>query len=651
MQSSQFNENFGPVGEDDYTLPYSRLKPSVFESFCQELIERSLIKKNTNYTVEVHSTGRLGQEQGGGDFIVTRHYRDNYYHELYEVKRREQFTPSLYREVINEFQERLNSWERKISTFYIMLSKPAGKRILVEYKHHQNRLDQFGINHQIIDSEAIDKLMKEVKDPVLLKKYFGELWVERFYGLSAVYQLKQGGIYHHSEMDYWKDFKKREENLSGNIFTLINEHVYFQSFLPKLGDNSFSCFINLRVRHYNQPLLTLSQTFMLKNAFVGTDTPIELGHRPWITPHYKDDDKYFCDLQNCRVFLSKEVVIAICDAFDSLWQQYKKSLQEIETIYQSTNFDSYYYNYNKEYVPLMRIPFWLWNRIITFCEYHNYLNSQNEWSIFVPQKNAIIILNNQNSKIFLGKQVTIRAVRSTNHYDIYNNDIFLLWKAPSNTFHTLSLNDLIEPNNYTDALTTHHWLMDTFLPYVHLWFEKYVFPSKHYLFFKRKIKPLNKNNISSFYNIQSKMTTNMTNDSNTLHNLLYKLQYFYSCNSNNYFSEEQICSLYHVLLLLIANSEVSSWRDICSYIRVSGDTYEQTKEAIEKTIQETLQTDTTFVNININIDFIFRAMIVCYQNKEPNLSQLNIKHIIKLLRPFIIKMEDRSYLYRYQEHI
>lgn len=639
---SKFHGGTEPAGRGDFHLPYDRLSPDRFAEFCQKLIEKKFVGRSEEYSVQVREIGHQGKEQGGADFLVINRSGYQRYHLLYEVKRVSRFNVSLYKNTINRFLNRREEWGVKISAFHIMLSEQIDKKLLVAYEKYRKILIELNIEHELIDRSVINQWMQDVSSPELLAEFFGEQWVERFYGKSALWHLEQGGIYGFKDSDGWLNYKGREESLSGNIYSLINDHARIQVFLPEAGKDSLSCFIGLRHRDYQGIVLTLSQRFLLKNLFEGVNTPVEAESRPWILAHYEHDG-YYCDLENCRLNVSLDAAMALCDVFDSLWKQYKKRMEEIERIYRSTDFSLR--NYARDDIPLLRIPLWLWYRVEQFCEHHDYLDTQDKWSIFNPLSNKIMVMNDRRSDAFSGTRVEIKARRYPDFYSLYNNDVVLLWQVPSRDFYREPLDKIIHPRQYCDALTTYYWLKDELLPTAYKWYERRQKKPGFSFFIRKVIKELDPELIFSYYSPVGYSNAENMGGKIELLDLLKSLQYFYhSCTQYISFHRRDIQALCSAFQMILAQCEVHYWGYICGSVGATGGN----RDSVEAALQNLVKVGPDDDNRISLVDHLFRGMIALYRDGKCHLNDVEVSNIARLLEPFVHVMEDRSFLRRRQ---
>ncbi len=636
----------GPVGAGDYNLPYDRLTPSDrFEAFCRELVVEHLRLNKNYYSVTCRSNGTRGCAQGGGDFLITitDHNKDTYYH-LYEIKSGNTLSCQKYTNALDKFVRELKKWDIPISTFCLITASPSHALLDQAFRKQRDCLEALGIDHQLYDALDLAKWMETVKSPTLLTEFFGKEYVERFLGKEALWQIENDGLWGRKEIEGWSEYKGPQEYNEGNYHRSINEHVIIQASLPKPDNNTLSCLITLRHHDYNHLLLTLSQDYLLKRAFAGRGSPVRALCRPWIKS-YKNDE-YFCDIENCRIVLSHDSIVSICNAFDKLWLRYQKSIMEMDTLYQSSCFrDDGYCSVS---IPMMEIPLWLWNRLVIFCEHHNFLDEGDKWNIFNTVTNKIMVFNTRRSDVFPGKDVYFRAAPSKYENKFNVRNVVLLWEVPDLSFQPLK--EIINPDNYCDVLTTHNWIKDVFIPYAFNWFEDNKNSvvnnrRKKFSFLRKREKKeyLEEWMVSSLYQSDYLISPLLIDKQEDLDEAIKKLQAFYhSCPDYISFDNQDMQTLLQAFSLFIKRTEFTYVDYICGCIGAN----DRSREGIISRIEDISSWTLSFEKRHSLIDMIFRSMIACQRDGKIDLFEADILTIKKMLTPFIEMMNDEKLLKR-----
>lgn len=635
-----------PIGKADTHLRLELMDPKIFESFCYELIKKKIQNKGGKI-VDAMMIGTPGQSQFGGDIFSHHQLGDQDCYSLYQVKRYNTFRVGDYISAVECFHENRKKWQVDINNFYIFISDKTSAKLIAEYKVQDLRFKQLKIEHRIIDKEIIHDWIKDLYCPKLLYRFFHESWVTLFYGEQALLDIKRFGIWDYQESSTWKNYTQPYTKTDANTFILQNDYVLIQAFLPNLKGNTLSCFIDLRNGRYRHVLLTINQNSLLSFAFEGVGSPADAEVRPWI---FKDpmNSHYYCDIGNCRLTLTLKETTALCDAFDELWYCYKQRMEEIERICCSANFS------NRtplgDNTHLITIPLWLWQRINVFCQRHDYLDTEGEWSIFNPLPEHIMVFTRHKDETMNeGHHVTVMAIRDPNDNSINNQDIALIWQPPSSYDLYNKEEDSIGPRNYWDALTTYFWLIEKLIPTADSWYCANFFPERHRWqllpFFRSRHTPYRSHDIHSYYQAESNITAEQVNSKQSLLELLTKLQRFYNdYNHQIYFQPKEFERFCEAFLFLLRQTTVNYW----GYIRGSVDASQDNLESVIITLQK-YQLESQNYTKNLSLyDYLLRGMMALFGDGDCHINEAEAQKIAMLLCPFVDKMYEKRFLQRCQ---
>ncbi|GKV76764.1 hypothetical protein PEC106568_19380 [Pectobacterium carotovorum subsp. carotovorum] len=634
----------GPAGSGDFKLPYDRLTSERFEDFCLELVVKHLELGKTYSSVIGKMNGGRGTDQRGGDFLVilTDHSSNTFYH-LYEIKSGSTLSLEKYKHALERFKKKRASWSQNITEFYIITASTSSVSVNDEVIVQQKELATSGVKHQLYDSGDLRAWMSKVKSPIILTEFFGKEYVERFLGKNALWEIENGGIWRRADDQYWPQHKYFKEEMHGNMYSSVNERIMIRASMPTPESNLISCQITLRNPDYNHLSLTLDQNYLFNQAFAGRETPAESCIRPWIRAC--KGTFFFCHIGTCSIDLPFQDVAAICDAFDLLWIKYKKLIAQIDELYQSTHFRDE--GYSTGGVPMLELPLWLWNRLYFFCEQHDFMQSNEEWSIFSTAANRIMIFNTQQRFVFPGNEVHFRATPAKYENPFHISHVILLWDVPG-TFHW-PLEDYINPDRYLDVLTTHNWIKDKLLPAAFEWFEDYKISkyNKRDFFLslikRKKRESLGQWMIWSKYDPSSIVEISSIHDFDNLEKTIIRLQIFYnSCLDYISFDKKDMLGLLGSLRLYIKRTQFSYIDYVCGCIGCT----KMTKDGVLEKIENITQWDLDYKKRNVLIDMVLRSMISCSRDGEINMFMSDVSKVKNNLVPFLNVMNDELLLQR-----
>ncbi|MEQ9745512.1 hypothetical protein ABRQ05_14540 [Pectobacterium actinidiae] len=638
-----------PIGKADAYLPLELMEPKTFELFCCELIKKRL-KIEDGETIDAMTIGIPGQSQFGADIVSHRRHGDQDFYSLYEVKRYKNFTDGNYISAIKRFNEHREKWQVNINDFYILLSEKASAKLISEYKRQEAIFKELNIVHRLLDTEMIHDWLKNLYCPDLLYRFCHESWVSLFYGERALLNIKNYGLWDYNESSAWRNYTHPYEYINGDTYTLQNDHVFIQAFLPNLKGNSLSCFIDFRNGRYNHVLLTMSQNDLLNSAFEATCSPPEAGVRPWVLKEFHGEN-YYCDIGNCRLELTLNETRSLCDAFDKFWRGYKQRMEEIDRICRTVDFSNS--TPLGDNIHLITIPYWLWGRINIFCQHHDYLDTEGEWSIFNPVRERIIVFTHHKDEVMNeGHHVTLLASSAPNFNRLTNHRVALIWQPPSRYDLDSMEEDAIGPRNYWDALTTYRWLMEKLIPAADRWYCTNFFPERRgwqrLPFLAPRHIPYTSDDIYSYFQPESNISVEQVDSKQSLLALLTELQDFYHLYTRRvYFKASEFEQLCDAFLFLLNKTTVNYW----GYIRNSIGASQEERESVVTALQKYRRESTVYEKNSSLYDYLFRGMMALFGDGDCHINEVEAIRVATLLRPFVDKMSEGRFLRRCQKRL
>lgn len=640
----------GPiVGKADAYLPLELMESKTFELFCCELIKKWL-KKEDGEIIEAMTIGISGQSQFGADIISHRLHDNHEIYSLYEVKRYKKFRVDDYITTANRFHDNRDKWQVHINEFYIFLSEKASAKLISEYKAQERRFKNLNIAHHLLDKELIHDLLKNLYCPDLLYRFCHESWVSLFYGDRALLNIKNYGLWNYNESSTWQSYTQPYKKFNGDTFTLQNDHVLIQAFLPNLKGSTLSCFIDFRNGRYSHVLLTMSQSSLLNSAFEGANSPPEAEVRPWILKEHQGEN-YYCDIGNCRLALTLNETRALCDAFDEFWYCYKQRMEEIDCICRTVDFSNS--TPLGDNIHLITIPFWLWGRINIFCQHHDYLDTEGEWSIFNPMSERIMVFTRHKDKMMNeGHHVTLLASRDSNFNSLTNHRVALIWQPPSRYDLDNKEEDAIGPRNYWDALTTYRWLMEKLIPAADNWYCANFFPTRRgwqrLPFLAPRHIPYTPHDIYSHYQPESYISVEQVRSKQCLLALLTELQVFFNIYTRRiYIRANEFGQLCDAFLFLLSKTTVSYWNYICSSVGAS----QNDRESVVAALQQYRKESTVYEKNSSLYDYLLRGMMALFRDGDCHINEVEALKVAMLLHPFVDKASEGRFLRRCQKRL
>ncbi|WP_448885235.1 hypothetical protein [Citrobacter telavivensis] len=638
-----------PVGKADAYLPLELMEAKTFELFCCEIIKKRLSNKHGEI-IDTMTIGLSGQSQLGADIIS--HYLHDYQdiYSLYEIKRYKNFKIDDYTTTVNRFHDNRQKWQVHINEFYIIISEKASAKLISEYKKQETRFKELNIAHRLLDKERIHDWLEELHCPELLYRFCHESWVSLFYGERALFNIKSYGIWDYNESSAWRNYTRPCKYINGDEFRFQNDHVYIHAYLPNLKGSILSSFIDFRNGRYNHVLLTLSQSNLLNSAFEGIGSPPEAEIRPWVSKKTHSEG-YYCDIGNCRLTLSLNETRALCNAFDELWYSYKQRMEDIDHICRTVDFSSS--TPLGDNIQLVNIPLWLWGRINIFCQRHDYLDTEGEWSIFNPMSEHIMVFTRHKDEMMNpGHHVTLQARRDPDFNNVNNHRVALMWMPPnSHNFYHIE-EDAIGPRNYWDALTTYNWLMEKMIPAADKWFCANIFPKRRgwqrLPFLAPRHIPYSSHNIYTRYRPDKNISPELINSKQSLMALLSELQCFYHNHTLRIcFQAVEFKQFCDAFLFLLNKTNVSYWNYIRSCVGASLDNRESVITALQKYQMEIMDNDKRLSLY----DYLLRGMIALFRDGDCHINEVEARKVAMLLRPFVDKMLEGHFLRRCQKRL
>ncbi|ENK7427501.1 hypothetical protein AABF16_001869 [Salmonella enterica] len=638
-----------PVGKADAYLPLELMEQKTFELFCCELIKKRL-KIEDGEIVDTMTIGISGQSQFGADIFTHRQHGNQDVYSLYEVKRCKKFTKSHYISTVKRFNEHREKWQVNINEFYIFLSEKASAKLIAEYKKQEALFKELNIVHRLLDTELIHDWLKNLYCPDLLYRFCHESWVSLFYGERALLNIKNYGLWDYNESSAWQNYTHPYEHINGDTYTLQNDHVFIQAFLPNLKGNPLSCFIDFRNGRYSHVLLTMSQNDLLNSAFEGAGSPPEAGVRPWVLkePH---GENYYCDIGNCRLALTLNETRSLCDAFDKFWRGYKQRMEEIDRICRTVDFSNS--TPLGDNIHLITIPYWLWGRISIFCQHHDYLDTEGEWSIFNPVRERIMVFTRHKDEVMNeGHHVTLLASRDPNYNRLNNHRVALIWQPPSRYDIDNMEEDAIGPRNYWDALTTYRWLMEKLIPAADSWYCANFFPERRgwqrLPFRAPRHISCTSDDIYSNYQPESNISVEQVDSKQSLLALLTELQDFFNIYTRRvYFRASEFEQLCDAFLFLLNKTTVNYW----GYIRSSVGASQDERESVVTALQKYRRESTVYESNSSLYDYLFRGMMALFRDGDCHINEVEAIKVAALLRPFVDKVSEGRFLRRCQKKL
>jgi hypothetical protein len=640
----------GPLlGKADAYLPLELMEPKTFELFCCELIKKRL-KNEDGEIIDAMTIGISGQLQFGADIITHRRYDHQDIYSLYEVKRYKKFSVDDYITATNRFLDNRDKWQIHINEFYIFLCVKSSAKLISEYKTQEKSFKMLNIAHRLLDKEIIHDWLKNLYCPDLLYRFCHESWVSLFYGERSLLNIKNYGLWDYNESSAWRNYTHPYEHINGDTYTLQNDHVFIQAFLPNLKGNPLSCFIDFRNGRYSHVLLTMSQSNLLNSAFEGVDSPPEAGVRPWVLkePH---SENYYCDIGNCRLLLTLNETRSLCEAFDKLWKCYKQRMEKIDRICRTVDFSNS--TPLGDNIHLITIPFWLWARINIFCEHHDYLDTEGEWSIFNPVRERIMVFTRSKDMVMNeGHHVTLLACRDPNFHRLTNHRVALIWQPPSSYDLDTIEEDTIGPRNYWDALTTYRWLMEKLIPVADSWFCANFFPERRgwqrLPFLAPRHIPCTSDDINSHYQPESNISVEQVVSIPSLLALLTELQDFFNIYTRRvYFKANEFEQLCDAFLFMLNKTTVNYW----GYIRSNVGASQEDRESVVTTLQKYRAESTVHEKNSSLYDYLLRGMMALFRDGDCHINEVEALKVAMLLRPFVDKVSEGRFLRRCQRRL
>lgn len=463
LDSLRFQKFRAPANSQERQLPFMVLDPGVFERLCCDLIYEIHNKGESDFSYKVMHIGVSGQKQYGADIIVRKDNDDGCEIFLFEVKRVEKYSLTLFKSTIDRFLSNYEIWNDKPTRFTIFVASELSADLINQFFYHIDTLGKNGIKYDIKMSTDIQRMLMHF--PQIVYKYFNGLWVEQIFGKATLKSIENYNHIDSSDSASWDEYTDVIEDERDSEFIYQNEYVRLHCYLPHNDEMSSSCLVEMRSGRFSHVLITLSSEELLNNQFVGIGAPSDSGVRPFLLKSSVGQD-LICDLGSCRIFLSKEEADCICQAFDKYWLIYKNRLDVVSNIRNSACFPVY--RGSKNGVAMMRITRGLWSKMIQFSSDNDAFRSKGEWSIFDSNQYYLKIYNNPETEdLDPGYHSFIHPIETDDLSNAQTPDpyIVLVWR-PIDSMSYIESDEMFHPRRRWDVLTTHNWLKDVFIPKV-----------------------------------------------------------------------------------------------------------------------------------------------------------------------------------------
>ncbi|MGM0303228.1 hypothetical protein IGI66_002893 [Enterococcus sp. AZ048] len=235
-----------------------------------------------------------------------------------------------------------------------------------------------------------------------------------------------------------------------------------------------SCLFEINSHYVREAMITLDHHEILSRYYGGSHTPIELGMRKYLIKNL-DDEGYYVDLGNTRIFLKEDQTTGFIDILDDFIDEYVDQLLSVYKKKEITNFLPRDSQFDEFHIATSSVG--VWNLIDQFTKEHDYQRAErNSWNIFDAMcSNMIKVIDpkTSNYKAFIKVKESI---------DCFGNiKMNYYWWDFDNSY---------EKKLWT-IIESQEWLLDQLLPKVldeH--FEENSAKNNSFSFFKRKNESL-----------------------------------------------------------------------------------------------------------------------------------------------------------------
>jgi hypothetical protein len=454
---------------DDKELPYDRMPPGQFEKFCCELLQEEFKREDSSIKIiKIEPLAGSGHGQYGADIFVEKSNGNGTWFALYEVKRVKGFDKTDYKKALERFVARLPQWKLNIKEFTVLSSELLQSALIAEWKSGTSRTLAPNIELDIWSSWQLNEKVKH--HPALVFKYFHRAWVEILFGKEGLAHFEKYGYYEFEESASWVNYMEPSQGEYADLFTVQNEHIKIQGFLPSLTKDSASCYVELRNGRFSHVMVTLNHRQLVNTYFQGYETPLDSGERKFLQEIFDQKGLWICDLGNCRITLSQPEAECLCDALDAFHKAYEGRLKDREETWKSRHFSLV--TGMGSAVPLLMVKRRLLNLLREFACAHDAFDTNTGWSIFDASGAGLkVFTQKESAKYDAGYHVFIRPYRADSWFQDFSrpdDEVLLAWIPPSD-MDLRRYDRKIGLRYYWDALTTFNWLKDELIPRALYW--------------------------------------------------------------------------------------------------------------------------------------------------------------------------------------
>lgn len=655
MERPSYTENMviekssPPISNNDTQLPFQGLQPILFEKLCYDYIWEVEKKDNIFAILPI---GTQGQAQLGADIFVKKFDNGKEYVSLYEVKRVKKYSLHEYKKAVTRFLEHYEEWGYPIAEFVLISSNVLSAREITEWQRTASELSEDkNISYKIVSSTELDQELK--KFPEIVYKYFHPAWVEQRHGERGLWHLKKYGVYGYKETAFWNCYSQPSEECYDNRLIYINDHVRVDAFLPTLEKSTTCCNITLRNGKFSHIIITLSHAELITRYFRHTKMPIE--ERKLFLIKDTRSNAYFADIGSCRLELSQEEIVSLCDALDLLWDRYRSKIEILEEKSKSRYF--IHWDEANDDIPLLRMNRGLWALLQEFAKAHDAFDTQGEWSIFDSGSSLLKVYTSKKTKHLDPGYHALIMPKSTKAYYFTNytqigidNEVILSWQPPSPNL--LNEQEKLSPRRYWDAKTTHHWIRNTLIPKALKWDQKSRKKESVFSFLKKNMtidneKYIPDNFSTSFF--KEKIDIKEIEDTNALYNVVCDLQSFFNGNHRAiHIDQSAYKKLYEALSEVLSKNEID---DFSYFIGNLSYLSAYDMNSLIVAIEEHAEGSSQGCSNTLKIDCVLRCILVALRDGQSFLNYCEILGILDKLNPLISLMEKHALLDRQQRFL
>src|SRR5262245_50338809 len=109
--------------------------------------------------------------------------------------------------------------------------------------------------------------------------------MERLFGEEGLAHFEKYGYYEFEESSSWVNYSEPSQREYGeyfDFFSVQNEHIKIQGFLPSLTEDRASCLVELRNGRFSHVMVTLGHRELVNTYFQGYETPLGAGRRKFL---------------------------------------------------------------------------------------------------------------------------------------------------------------------------------------------------------------------------------------------------------------------------------------------------------------------------------------------------------------------------------